>query len=185
MPPTPATPAYTGEIVNEPRPHWWPAYVGVGSNLDGPLERVRSAIEELDGLSKSRVVISSSLYRSAPMGLQDQPDFINAVVAMLTRQSPTGLLQDLAQMEDRHGRRRDVVKWGPRTLDLDLLVFGREQRESQALTLPHPGIAARNFVLLPLCEIAPQLEIPGLGSVASLVRALGPETPGIEKLADG
>lgn len=165
-------------------PHWWPAYVGIGSNLNNPVGQVLAAIEDLRHASGSVLVSASSLYRSAPMGPPDQPDYVNAVAAMLTRRSAEDLLRELAQIEDDHGRDRSRGKWGPRTLDLDLLVYGGQQQTSDTLILPHPGIAARKFVLLPLSEVAPQLQVPGLGSVASLLAALGSDTPRIEKIHD-
>lgn len=125
---------------------------------------------------------SSSLYRSAPMGPRDQPDFVNAVAAVLTQLTPEDLLQHLVRIENEHGRRREGEKWGPRTLDLDLLVYGGQQAETASLTLPHPGIAERNFVLLPLSEVAPFLQVPGMGNVANLTAALSSDIAGIEKI---
>jgi 2-amino-4-hydroxy-6-hydroxymethyldihydropteridine diphosphokinase len=168
--------------MSPPGPHWWPAYVGIGSNLNSPADQVRSALQDLRQIPQSVLVSSSSLYRSAPMGPPDQPDFINAVAAVLTQCSADDFLRNLARIEHEHGRQRGAEKWGPRVLDLDLLVFGAHQQSSASLTLPHPGIAARNFVLLPLSEIAPQLWVPGLGSVASLLSVLGTDSAGIEKI---
>ena len=165
-------------------PRWRPAYVGIGSNLASPEQQVRTAFEELADLPQSTLVLRSSLYRSAPIGPQDQPDFINAVAALLTQRPADQFLQDLAQIEDNHGRVRGNDKWGPRVLDLDLLVFGDLQTSDASLTLPHPGIEARNFVLLPLSEIAPQLRVPGLGTVAVLLASLGTDMPRIEKITE-
>ena len=147
---------------------WHPAYIGVGSNLDEPVEKVKSGIDDIGRSDDCVVVLRSSLYRSKPMGPADQPDFVNAVVALLTRLPPQELLRRLQAIENEHGRERGAVRWGPRTLDLDLLSYGAVITSSDELELPHPGIAERNFVLLPLGEIAPDLVIPGLGRVADL-----------------
>lgn len=143
------------------------AYIGLGSNLQDPLRQVSQAILELADLPASRVENRSSFYRSAPMGPADQPDYINAVVELSTTLSPIALLDELQRIEAAHHRTR-TVHWGARTLDLDLLVYGAEIIREPRLTVPHPGVRERAFVLVPLCEIAPQLVIPGLGEVASL-----------------
>lgn len=151
-----------------PGAHWYPAYVGIGSNLQGPARQVEAAAGLLDERSKVRVVARSSLYRSAAFGGIEQPDFVNAVVAVLTTLTPVELLGELQVIENRQGRDRDEKRWGPRVIDLDLLVFSGQEIDEPALTVPHPGIRERNFVLLPLGEIAPDLVIPGLGRVASI-----------------
>lgn len=148
--------------------HWYPAYVGLGSNLGRPRRQLQSALDRLAELRATRLVSCSSYYRSAPFGGVEQPDFVNAVAALLTQIGPGELLRTLLAIEQQHGRTRDGVRWGPRTLDLDLLAHGSSRIEEPGLTLPHPGIAERNFVLLPLQEIAPELVLPGLGRVASL-----------------
>ncbi len=163
-------------------PHWWPAYIGIGSNLESPVNQVRSAIDELARVPQSVVANASPLYRSVPMGPSDQPDFVNAVAAVLTQLSPEDLLQHLIRIEDEHGRCRDGEKWGPRTLDLDLLVYAGKQSESASLTLPHPGIVERNFVLLPLNDVAPFLQVPSLGNVAIPAAALSSNAAGIDKI---
>ena len=150
------------------RQHWWPAYVGIGSNLDMPTQQIEQAIELLDEVPGSRLVTCSSLYRSAPFGGIEQPDFVNAVAAVLTTLDAREFLEALLDLEKRQGRERGETRWGPRVLDLDLLVYADAVLEEPGLTLPHPGIAERNFVLLPLREIAPELVIPGLGRVASI-----------------
>ncbi len=164
------------------RPRWWPAYVGLGSNLDDPVARLHTTFGELDRLPDTHLVLQSSLYRSAPVGPQDQPDFVNAAAALLTRLPAAELLAALQGLEQAAGRRRDGPRWGPRTLDLDLLVFASQVLDTPELTLPHPRIAERNFVLLPLSEIAPFLAIPGLGSVAALAAAASRTEPAIERL---
>lgn len=144
------------------------AYIGIGSNLADPAARVQAAFGELERLPDSRLRARSSLYRSKPMGPIDQPDFINAVAAVDTRLSAADLLQALAQIETRQGRERGAERWGPRTLDLDLLLYGEHRITTPALTLPHPGMHKRDFVLVPLAEIAGDLEVPGLGSLSTL-----------------
>lgn len=155
------------------RAHWYPAYVGLGSNLAQPARQVAAGFAALAGLADTLLVARSSLYRSPPMGPSDQPDYVNAAAGLLTTLAPEALLQSLQAIEAAHGRRRDGERWGPRTLDLDLLVYGREDRpDDPMLTLPHPGIAERAFVLRPLHEIAPGLQVPRHGSVARLLRAV-------------
>lgn len=163
-------------------PRWIPACVGLGSNLNSPLAQVRQAAGELDALPKSTLIRLSSLYASKPMGPDDQPDYINAVAALLTQLSAHDLLSELRKIEQAHGRERGAERWGPRTLDLDLLLFGSEIIDDEALTVPHAGIAERNFVLLPLCELAPHWIVPGRGSVRSLLSSLAAAGDGIEKL---
>lgn len=148
--------------------HWFPAYVGIGSNLQGPARQVESAVAQLAGIHDTRVHAVSSLYRSAAFGGVEQADFVNAAAALLTRLAPRALLGELQAIENRQGRVRGDVRWGPRVLDLDLLVYGSVRIDEDDLTVPHPGIGERNFVLLPLAEIAPDLVVPGLGRVASL-----------------
>ncbi|RZV31404.1 MAG: 2-amino-4-hydroxy-6-hydroxymethyldihydropteridine diphosphokinase [Chromatiales bacterium] len=148
--------------------HWYPAYVGIGSNLDGPASQVKDAIALLGEVPEIRRVATSSLYRSGAFGGIEQPDFVNAVVAVLTTLAPGELLAELHAIESRQGRERDELRWGPRVIDLDLLVYSAEEMDGPELTLPHPGIGERNFVLLPLAEIAPDLVVPGLGRVATI-----------------
>jgi 2-amino-4-hydroxy-6-hydroxymethyldihydropteridine diphosphokinase len=145
--------------------------VGLGSNLADPCEQVRRALAELGQIEQTRCVASSALYRSAPMGPPDQPDYINAVAWLSTGLDAYGLLEALQSIEQRFGRVRTTQRWGPRTLDLDLLVFGKQVLEDPHLTVPHPGIVERAFVLYPLYEIAPDLQIPGHGPVATLLSA--------------
>ncbi len=147
---------------------WRPAYVGLGSNLDGPGRQIEAAFELLQEIPETRLIARSSLYRSAPFGGVEQPDFVNAAAGLLTRLSAQGLLGKLQEIERVSGRERDGKRWGPRVLDLDLLVFSGQVIEEPDLSVPHPGIVERNFVLLPLRDLAPDLVIPGLGRVASI-----------------
>ncbi|MDJ0709799.1 MAG: 2-amino-4-hydroxy-6-hydroxymethyldihydropteridine diphosphokinase [Woeseiaceae bacterium] len=160
---------------------WCPAYVGVGSNLQGPAQQVESAMGLLAGIEQTRLISTSSLYRSAPFGGIEQPDFVNAAAAVLTRLGPVELLAALHEIETARGRERDDTRWGPRVLDLDLLVYSTRQIDTPELQLPHPGIGERNFVLLPLVEIAPDLVIPGLGRVASI--PVNVDEPSISRIA--
>ncbi|MCC5857002.1 MAG: 2-amino-4-hydroxy-6-hydroxymethyldihydropteridine diphosphokinase [Ectothiorhodospiraceae bacterium] len=148
-----------------------PAWVGLGSNLSDPVRQVLGATSELASLPETRLVRASGLFRSPPMGPRDQPDFINAVVLLQTCLEPLVLLDRLQLIEQAHGRQR-ARRWGERTLDLDLLVYGNERIDLPRLTVPHPGIPHRAFVLYPLVEVSPELEIPGYGSVAGLLAAL-------------
>jgi 2-amino-4-hydroxy-6-hydroxymethyldihydropteridine diphosphokinase len=145
---------------------WQPVYIGVGSNVDDPRAQVEQAIERLASIPQLRPIRSSSLYRSRPFGPIAQPDFVNAVVGALTGLGSRALLAELLALERAMGRPAQHQKWGPRVIDLDLLVFGNEQASGGLLELPHPGIRDRNFVLVPLAEVAPDLEVPGVGCIA-------------------
>ena len=147
------------------------AYVALGANLGEPVAHLRAAIADLDALPGTRVVARSSLYRSAPVGLVNQPDFINAVVAVDTALEALPLLRTLLAIEARHGRVRSVPN-APRTLDLDLLLYGEAVVGGAELTLPHPRMHERAFVLLPLLEIAPELLLPGLGAARGFLPAV-------------
>ncbi|PCJ30921.1 MAG: 2-amino-4-hydroxy-6-hydroxymethyldihydropteridine diphosphokinase [Gammaproteobacteria bacterium] len=144
-------------------------YIGLGSNLSDPIAQIDSAITALDAINNISVVISSSRYASPPMGPQDQPDYINAVVEVETSLSPHELLDKLQQIEQEQGRIR-LRHWGERTIDLDLLVYANETLADERLTVPHPGVASREFVLYPLAEIAPNLSIPTLASMEILLQ---------------
>jgi 2-amino-4-hydroxy-6-hydroxymethyldihydropteridine diphosphokinase len=147
---------------------WTPAYIGVGSNLAEPERQVHTACARLAQLSGTRLVLTSPLYRSRPFGPVAQPDFVNAVAGILTQLASRELLAELVALEAAFGRPSQRERWGPRILDLDLLSYGRERCAAPGLTLPHPGIVERNFVLYPLADIAPALELPGLGRVSEL-----------------
>lgn len=155
-------------------------FVALGGNLDNPESHVRSALSELATLPQTELKRRSSLYRSAPVGPPGQPVFINAVAELETELGPDELLDRLQSIEAAHGRVRGGEKWGPRTLDLDLLLYGDLRIRTDRLTVPHPEMTARNFVLGPLAEVAPGLTIPGSGEVAGLLARLG--TGGLERL---
>jgi len=162
-------------------PRWVPAYVALGSNLDDPAVQVARAMDALGELPHTRLVLRSSLYRSRPFGPVEQPDFVNAVAGLLTSLEPAALLASLQDLETRLGRERPAVRWGPRRIDLDLLVQGSVRVAQPGLELPHPGIAERAFVLAPLAEIAPDLDVPGVGRVGALLAQL--DSSGLERLA--
>lgn len=158
-------------------------YIGIGSNLAAPREQVETALAELRRLPGGESLIASPLYRSQPVGPQDQPDYVNAVAALDTDTEPEVLLDMLQSIEQEHDRRRDGERWGARTLDLDILLYGDERIETERLCVPHREIPRRGFVLQPLHDIAPDLTIPGHGAVASLLAAIA--TADLERLADG
>ena len=147
---------------------WTPAYVGLGSNLSQPSRQLRAALDHLVATEGIRVYAVSGTYRSAPLGGIEQPDFLNACAAVMTCLSARALLDSFQAIEGALGRDRSVKRWGPRTIDLDLLVFGPHRIDEPGLCVPHPGIASRNFVLLPLRDIAPELQVPGLGRLRDL-----------------
>lgn len=157
------------------------AYIGLGSNLDAPSTQLRRAFEELGRLPGTRLLAQSSLYRSAPVGYLDQPDFVNAVAKLATSLSPRELLDELLLLEQRHGRERSFRN-APRTLDLDVLLYDDLCVHEHGLTIPHPQMHLRAFVLQPLLEIAPECEIPALGPARlALQQCLGQD---LERVAD-
>lgn len=144
------------------------AYIGIGSNLDNPVAQVHEALGELEMLPDTILVSKSSLYSSKPMGPADQPDYVNAVAGIDTLLSAGDLLQAMHRIEDLQGRDRQGEQWGPRTLDLDLLLYGSSRIDTPHLTVPHPGMHERDFVIVPLAEIAGNLTIPGCGQLSVL-----------------
>lgn len=145
------------------------AYIAVGSNLADPVAQAKSAIEVLKQHPDLNVVAVSSLYSSTPMGPQDQPDYINAVIAVETELSPLALLDCTQSIEQEHGRVRKAERWGPRTLDLDIVLYGDLEHHCERLTVPHYGMKVREFVLYPLAEIAPELVLPDHTPLKSLL----------------
>lgn len=148
------------------------AYIGIGSNLDDPERQVRAAIDALAHLPRSAFIGASRLYRTAPWGKADQPAFVNAAVAVSTALSPRELLAALLAIERAHGRMRDGERWGPRVIDLDILVYGDARIDEPGLHVPHPRLAERAFALLPLADLDPGLEIPGQGRVRALLERI-------------
>lgn len=161
---------------------WHPAYVGLGSNLDQPATQLRRALAALPALPQTRLILASSLFGSKPLGPAAQPDYVNAVAGLLTGLSAEAFFGALRALEGALGREPPRVRWGARRIDLDLLVFGAQRLERPGLTLPHPGIVQRNFVLYPLLEMAPELNVPGCGRVAELAARADPA--GIWRLDD-
>jgi 2-amino-4-hydroxy-6-hydroxymethyldihydropteridine diphosphokinase len=151
---------------------WRATYVAIGSNLNSPAERVNEAFERLTALPALRSLQRSRLYLSAPMGPQDQPQFVNAAAGFVTQLGARELLAQLLGIEQIMGRDRKS-RWGPRIIDLDLLWMVDAAVDEPGLTVPHPGVSMRNFVLYPLTDIAPALNIPGLGHVQALLRGVG------------
>ena len=157
------------------------AFVGLGSNLSGPSKQIEASFELLDGIPDTSLIARSSLYRSSPFGGVEQPDFVNAVAELSTGLSARDLFLHLQQIERARGRERGGTRWGPRILDLDLLLYSDQVVDDSDLIVPHPGIAERNFVLLPLRELAPELEVPGLGRVADI--SVNEQEPRITRIA--
>ncbi|UPG88672.1 2-amino-4-hydroxy-6-hydroxymethyldihydropteridine diphosphokinase [Luteibacter aegosomaticola] len=148
------------------------ALIGLGGNLGDVRSRLDAAIEALDAVPGIRVTARSRFYRTPPWGPVAQPDFVNAAIAVDTSLDAHALLDALLATERAFGRVRDGERWGPRTLDLDLLAYGDIVMADERLTVPHPRIAERAFVLLPLADIAPGAVLPGLGQVAGLLAAI-------------
>ncbi|WCE29216.1 2-amino-4-hydroxy-6-hydroxymethyldihydropteridine diphosphokinase [Vibrio sp. SCSIO 43137] len=147
-------------------------YIAVGSNLSDPVQQAKQAIDALKKLPDSQFIQASSLYSSKPMGPEDQPDYINAVVQIETQLSPTDLLDQTQRIELEHGRVRKDERWGPRTLDLDILLYGEQIIETERLTIPHYGMKTREFVLYPLAEITPNLILPDGSELQVLLQSV-------------
>lgn len=145
-------------------------YVGLGANLADPERQVRTALDDLGGLPETALVASSPLYRTAPVGPPDQPDYVNAVARLCTGLAPRALLGALQGIERAHGRERDGTRWGPRPLDLDILLYGDLRLDEPGLCIPHPELGRRAFVLVPLADVAPAgLAVPGAGRLGDLL----------------
>ncbi|MEX1199960.1 MAG: 2-amino-4-hydroxy-6-hydroxymethyldihydropteridine diphosphokinase [Methylophaga sp.] len=143
------------------------AYIGLGSNLEAPAEQIKTALTDLQSLPATQLLKTSSLYASPPMGPQDQPDYINAVALLDTTLSAHDLLNALQAIEQQHGRQRKR-HWGERTLDLDILLYGQQMIEDERLSVPHPGLTQRAFVIYPLLEIAGDINIPGHSNLQAI-----------------
>ena len=149
------------------------SYIGLGSNLNDPIHQVRAALAALDKIPGGELVRYSSLYESPPMGPQNQGNYINAVAEVRTRLTPLALLGQLARLEETFGRDRTVGHWGPRVIDLDILLFEQREFALKNLNIPHPGLEERDFVVVPLLEIAPALKLPNGRSLREIARELG------------
>ncbi|MFP2516294.1 2-amino-4-hydroxy-6-hydroxymethyldihydropteridine diphosphokinase [Buttiauxella agrestis] len=148
------------------------AYIALGSNQASPLEQVTHALDAIATIPQSRVVAISSFYRTPPLGPQDQPDYLNAAVALETELSAEDLLTHTQRIELEHGRVRKAERWGPRTLDLDIMLFGNLTIATPTLTVPHYDMKNRAFMLVPLLEIAPDSAFPGGQRVADVLKHL-------------
>jgi len=157
------------------------AFVALGSNLEDPVAQVRAGLRALAALPRTRLIAASSLYRSPPAGYHDQPDFVNAVAQIETHLAPRALLDALLAIERSHGRVRDFPN-APRTLDLDILLYGKDAICETGLRIPHPRMLERPFVLVPLAEIAPATVVPGAGPVAQLAAKV--DATGMVRLSD-
>ena len=152
-------------------------YIAIGSNLASPLEQVNAAVTALAAIPDSRMVAVSSFYRTPPLGPQDQPDYLNAAVALETSLAPEALLDHTQRIELQQGRTRKAERWGPRTLDLDIMLFGNEVINTPRLTVPHYDMQNRGFMLWPLFEIAPELCFPDGLALRDVLANLGAEKP--------
>ena len=148
------------------------AWLGLGANLQNPVKQIKDALSRLDRMDDIEVRQASSFYRTPPWGDERQDDFINAVVQIETRLDPLSLLHSLQSIENAMGRRRSGRQWGPRIIDIDLLLFGNQVVSSVELLVPHPRMFERAFVLLPLAELDADIEIPGQGVVGALLSQL-------------
>jgi 2-amino-4-hydroxy-6-hydroxymethyldihydropteridine diphosphokinase len=155
--------------MNNPGTGWVTAYLGLGSNLADPALQIKSARTAITQIARVKELAFSSLYHSPPMGPQDQPDYVNAVMCVATDLPPMDLLRCLQRIENDQGRVRKDQRWVARTLDLDVLIYGDQIIDLPDLIVPHTGLAERAFVLYPLHEIAPQLLVPGKGNIADLL----------------
>ena len=151
-------------------------YIAIGSNLASPLAQANAAVKALGELPESRLVAVSSFYRTPPLGPQDQPDYLNAVVALETALAPLDLLDHTQRIELEQGRERKDERWGPRTLDLDILLFGNDTLSTERLTVPHYDMKNRLFMIYPLSEIAPELRFPDGETLQNCLARL-PDSP--------
>ncbi|MEX0562354.1 2-amino-4-hydroxy-6-hydroxymethyldihydropteridine diphosphokinase [Raoultella terrigena] len=153
------------------------AFIALGSNLAAPLEQVNAAVAALAEIPNSRIVAVSSFYRTPPLGPQDQPDYLNAAVALDTGLTAEALLDNTQRIELQQGRERKAERWGPRTLDLDIMLFGEQVIDSERLTVPHYDMKNRGFMLWPLFEIAPELHFPDGVALRSVLTQLAADKP--------
>ena len=153
------------------------AFIALGSNLASPLDQVNAAIAALGEIPDSRIVACSSLYRTPPLGPPDQPDYLNAAVALETTLAPEALLDHTQRIELQQGRVRKAERWGPRTLDLDIMLFGEMTVQTARLTIPHYDMKNRGFMLWPLFEIAPDLHFPDGTSLQEILANLNAPKP--------
>jgi 2-amino-4-hydroxy-6-hydroxymethyldihydropteridine diphosphokinase len=160
-------------------------YIAIGSNLDDPIKQVKSGIKQLSKLPKSHLISVSQLYQSPPIESDDQPDYINAVVKLETSLAAHDLLTELERIEFAHGRTRNTRRWGPRTLDLDLILFDDLSINTSRLIVPHPEFHKRAFVLVPLYEIEPELTLPSGKKLQELIDELSEKNLSIIDAQEG
>ncbi|MDR9889412.1 2-amino-4-hydroxy-6-hydroxymethyldihydropteridine diphosphokinase [Pseudenterobacter timonensis] len=153
------------------------AYIAIGSNLASPLEQVNAAVQALGEIPQSRVIAVSAYYRTPPLGPQDQPDYLNAAVALETALDAETLLNHTQRIELQQGRVRKAERWGPRTLDLDIMLFGNEVIHTDRLTIPHYDMKNRGFMLWPLFEVAPHLVFPDGETLQAVIQRLNTDKP--------
>ncbi|MBF9773012.1 2-amino-4-hydroxy-6-hydroxymethyldihydropteridine diphosphokinase [Enterobacter asburiae] len=153
------------------------AYIAIGSNLASPLEQVNAAVQALGEIPQSKIVVASSFYRTPPLGPQDQPDYLNAAVVLETALNAETLLDNTQRIELQQGRVRKEERWGPRTLDLDIMLFGHETISTERLTVPHYDMKNRGFMLWPLFEVAPDLIFPDGIPLRTILDNLNAERP--------
>ncbi len=156
-------------------------YIGVGSNLDNPSIQIDTVMQYLTSCSQINIISLSSKYFTAPMGPADQPDYVNIVFKAETDLEPIALLDFLQSVENYMGRDRDVIRWGARIIDLDILLYDDFVIDCDRLTVPHRGISQRCFVLCPLVQIEPEIDVPGVGKIADLAQKYSAE---IKKVQD-
>lgn len=149
-------------------------YIAIGSNLASPLDQVNAALAALADIPETTVVAVSPFYRTPPLGPQDQPDYLNAAVALDTALGPLALLDHTQRIELQQGRERKAHRWGPRTLDLDIMLFGEQKIDTERLTVPHYDMKNRAFMLLPLAQIAPDLRFPDGEKLSEILANLDP-----------
>jgi 2-amino-4-hydroxy-6-hydroxymethyldihydropteridine diphosphokinase len=155
------------------------AYIAIGSNMASPLEQVNAAVQALSEIPQSRLVQVSAFYRTPPLGPQDQPDYLNAAVVLDTSLDAETLLDNTQRIELQQGRQRKAERWGPRTLDLDIMLFGDEVINTDRLTVPHYDMKNRGFMLWPLWEVAPELTFPNGESLQAILQQLNAEKPAL------
>ena len=162
--------------------HWKISYVGLGSNQDDPIKQIDNALVNIGKIERTHLIKKSSFYETEPVGSIEQPNFINAVVALLTLLDPYELLIKLQQIEKIQKRERGSIRWGPRTIDLDILFYSNMVTNDDKLTLPHPEIQNRDFVLFPLSEIAPELMVSEYLNVVDLLEMEKPQNLSVKKI---
>jgi len=162
--------------------HWKISYIGLGSNQDNPINQIKNALVNIGKIERTHIIRTSSFYETEPLGPDQQPNFINAAVALLTLLDPYELLIKLQHIEKKQKRERGSIRWGPRTIDLDILFYSNVTKNDDRLVLPHPEIQNRDFVLFPLSEIAPELMVSGHLNVVDLLEMEKPQNLSVKKI---